>query len=84
MNLDSEDWKDSIIEALIEAFENGDLIFEQEEIVHIVEDCINRKFENEEFDEDIRDELLENSIDIANHISSEYGPIDLDEETDVE
>jgi hypothetical protein len=83
MAMDAEDWRDAIIESLLESFENGDLNYDREQLEPMIIEFINSKYENDELDEDIRDELVENSSEIAEILASEFGSlVDEEEETD--
>jgi hypothetical protein len=83
MPMDAEDWRESIIESLLESFENGDLNYDREQLEPMIIEFINSKYENDEMDEDTRDELIGNSSEIADILASEFGSlVDEEEETD--
>jgi hypothetical protein len=80
--MDAEDWKEKIIEDMMGSFEEGDTIFSDDDIESMVVDFINAKFENDEMDVDIRDELIENVQDIVEELRQEYQIMDGDSDSD--
>ena len=79
--MEIEDWQEVIVDEVAQAIENGDIIYDDDELEEIIADFVTTKFEQEEIDETMRDELFQYVDELADIIRENYY-LDNDEDYD--
>lgn len=70
--MEIEDWQEVIVDEVAQAIENGDIIYDDDELEEIISDFITTKFEQDEIDETMKDELMQYVDELADIIRENY------------